>query len=506
MDLGQLFVNLGVKGDDKAVDALTKLKKGFKDTASEGLAAKAALLGALYATERMFAGSNQRGNELTNFNALMGTGTQTLQRYQYAARQVGVSNDELAGSFKGLASISTKVLTGKGAPEGTARVAQIIGARTDEMQKLFTQATQGHPEALLQALQTYASREQNQGLRNEVLKGFGLSDNMTAALVRQAFTPQQLAQAPTYGEGEVKQLDKNNAAWGNLSNKFEMMVGHFNAAHGGQLVKDLSIITDKVFALATAFEKLSEKAHFFELLGKAFSGWAQIFQTTIEVIDKVNALSDLSSDDPKKKKKAEEVLGDWKKDLAQMGSAALEAITGESLVTPEEIIHPKALTPKESQAAQAAYEKEHPFEIRARKWIQSKAIPALENVLGKGALTPPPSEPGAPGKPGEPGKAATPGQPGEPGKAAAPAQPGKPGEPGVTPTLPGTATPTVTPSAAAAPAMPGVPQASNTQNQTSISQTLNFNGDVNDPKKTADSVQKAVQTAYRQIGAQARIV
>jgi hypothetical protein len=54
-------------------------------------------------------------------------------------------------------------------------------------------------------------------------------------------------------------------------------------------------------------------------------------------------------------------------------------------------------------------------------------------------------------------------------------------------------------------ALPPVPAAApgSTQNQNvNVNQTLNFQHDGADPKRTADSVKKAVRESYRQIGAQ----
>lgn len=257
----------------------------MKETASLSLEAKAAIVGAFYALERLFSASGKQGTTLTNLNSVLGISTETLQRYEYAARQVGVTNQELDGTFKSMQSTMTKTLMGEGAPKGFARVAQLTGNMTPADIKRFVE----HPELLLQKLQEYAAKETNTGLKNEVLKSFGLSDSMIAAVNRKAFTPEILAKAPTYSDNEINQLDKANIAWSNLSTKIEMAVGKFNAAHGGELVKDISLITDQVLKLADAFQVLSEKFGLFEKFGHVLEGISNILKLTNETVDAVNS-------------------------------------------------------------------------------------------------------------------------------------------------------------------------------------------------------------------------
>jgi hypothetical protein len=274
MNVGELFVNLGIKGSEKTLGALSATQKGLQSAGSTALETKAAILGAVYAFGRMIEASGVAGTGLTNFNAVTGVSTDTLQRYQYAARQMGVANEDVAGSFKSLQSAMTKTLMGEGAPKGLGRVALLTGGLTSADIDRFAR----DPEALMKRLQQYALTEKNAGLRNEVLKSFGMSDQMIAGMARGAFRPSAMAKAPTYSTNELRALDQANIAWSNLGTKVEMAFGHFNAAHGGQLVRDISKITDQVIKLTEAFIKLAEKLKFFELIGKVFEGWTLIFQ------------------------------------------------------------------------------------------------------------------------------------------------------------------------------------------------------------------------------------
>lgn len=259
------------------------MQKGLKDTSSMALETKIALIAAVYAMERLFAASGQKGTDLTNLNSLLGVSTKTLQQYEYAARQVGVSNEELDGTFKSLQSSMTKTLMGEGAPKGMARVAQLTGGISPADIKRFAE----HPEDLVQKLQQYAAKEQNVGLKNEVLKSFGVSDQMIAALNRKAFRPEVLQKAPLYTDKETGQLDKANIAWSNLRNTIEMAVGHFNAKHGNELVGGISKIIPQIIKLAEAFVKLGEKLHALEWFGKAIEAWSKILGGLGTIVDAI---------------------------------------------------------------------------------------------------------------------------------------------------------------------------------------------------------------------------
>lgn len=303
MNVGELVLNLGIKGSEKTVGAISNVKKGLQETASMSLEAKAGIVAAMYALERLFATSGKAGTDLTNFSAALGVSAQTLQQYQYAARQVGVSNQEIEGTFKTLQGTVSKTLLGEGAPKGLARVSLLTGGISAQDLQRYQQ----QPQLLIQKLQEYAKKESNIGLRNETLKSFGLGENMISALSRNAFRPEVLQKAPTYSDKEVGQLDKANIAWSNLGNKVQMAVGHFNAMHGGQLVSDISKIVTQVIKLVEAFAKLSDKLHLFEMIGKAFQGWVNILGGVNTAVDKISGA--ISSPNERKKLAADTVQG-----------------------------------------------------------------------------------------------------------------------------------------------------------------------------------------------------
>lgn len=278
MNIAELFVNLGIKGAEKTVGALGQVKKGLGEVGSMSIEAKAGILGAMYGLERMMAISGQAGTGLVNFAALTGLSAKGLQQWQYAARQAGVSAEEMTGSLKGVQNSMTNMLMGKGAPEGIALLSKAVGGLDPTKYKdTFYMMTK-----LQEGIQKMSPE-----MGQMVAKSFGVSEGVISAMHRNVFTPDMLKKAPTYSDGETKSLDKSNVAWANLGNKIEMAFGHFNAKHGQTMVGDISKVVDQVVRLAEAFERLSEKLKLFQLLGKVFDGWGMIFNGAANAVDDI---------------------------------------------------------------------------------------------------------------------------------------------------------------------------------------------------------------------------
>lgn len=296
---GELYVSLGVKGADKTVGAITQVKDGLKGIASTSLETKAAILASIYALERLFEASGKRGTALENFNQLTGVATKTIQQYQWAAQQVGVSNEAVSNTFVNLQKKMTDTLLGKGAPEGLGMLARTLG-RNISAEEIAD--WQKHPEKEMQVLQEYAHKEQNIPLRNKVLESMGAGQEIIPALDRNAFTPQALNKAPTYSDAQIQQLDKARAAWANLSTTVEMMFGKLNAKHGLEFVKDIQKLLPPIEKVINALVTFAEKIKLFEGLGKVFDFAAKSITAIGNAVTEVNKEIEGTKKDPEKMK------------------------------------------------------------------------------------------------------------------------------------------------------------------------------------------------------------
>lgn len=259
LSVGELFINLGIKGSEKTIGAIGDAQKGMKGLGSVSLEAKAAIVGVFYAFERLLSASSQYGTRLENFGALTGLSAAKLQEWEYAARQVGVGADEMAGSIKGVQSAMSKMIMGEGAPKGLGLIAN--ATRSFDVNRVRDTFY------VLNQLQE-AAKKLPKDLGNEALKSFGLSENTIAAMRRNAFRPDVMKRAPVYSERETAALDHANALWANLGNSIERAFGKFNVQHGGQLVQDLTKMSDALITLAGSLVKVAEQFKAFELATK----------------------------------------------------------------------------------------------------------------------------------------------------------------------------------------------------------------------------------------------
>lgn len=296
MNIGELFVNLGIKGAEKTVGALSNVGKNLGQVSTASLEAKAGVLALLYGLERMTAISGKAGTGLTNFAALTGLSTQNLQKWQYAARQAGESNEELTSSLEGVQNNMAKAIMGKGAPEGFGIVKNAVGLDQNRLRDTFYVMTQ---------LQK-AAQQLPKDLGNQVLKSFGLSEATIAAMRRGVFNEGNFKNAPEYSEKEIQALNRSNIAWSNLFTKIEMAFGKFNAAHGGQLVKDIDMIFKSVMKVVNSLERMAEKFKLFSVVSDMFQGLNILLGLVDTGVDKVSSkLGDGKGRTPEEQKEYE---------------------------------------------------------------------------------------------------------------------------------------------------------------------------------------------------------
>lgn len=278
MKIADLFINLGVKGSEAAVSTFGKINDGVKEIGASSLATKAAILGVVYGLEQMMSASAKNGMELQQFANLTGISTDVLQRWQYMARQSGVSADEMSSSFKNVQAAMDKMNTGQGAPKGIeaiARSLQKTGSGLDINRAVKDTVY------MMDKLREYAATTQDSPARaNDWLNSFGLGEGTIQMMRTNKMKMENIKPDQIYSKGEIGQLGQVEVAWSNLGKKVEMAFGHLTSKHGLSIVQDISKVTESVFHLADAFIKLAESLKVFKLLAMAAEGLSMIFDPT----------------------------------------------------------------------------------------------------------------------------------------------------------------------------------------------------------------------------------
>lgn len=282
MTAGELYVSLGVKGADKTMTALGSIKNGLTEAKSVSLEMKAALVGAMYALERVFAKSGAVGTGMTNFTALTGLSAKTLQQWQYAARQMGASSDDVTSSIMAIQKAMAGVDLNKGVPEGLMLLSQAAGGidfrKKDDPFYMMA--------AFQKAVHNLGNSPRAKAIENYLVSSMGINPAMIAAMQRNAFNEKAFKAAPIYSDKELGNLDKANIGWSNLSNEIEMAFGHFNAKHGTELVKEFTTLTRGAEKFAESLEHISEKFKVIETAGHALEGIGNTFKLIGEIMDK----------------------------------------------------------------------------------------------------------------------------------------------------------------------------------------------------------------------------
>jgi len=212
--IAELFITLGIKGADdtsKKVSAVSTSMEGVKSTS---LAAKAAVLGVMYALERMTIASADKGMGLKRFSDLTGLSLDSLQRWTYMAEMAGESADSMSGSIKSVQGAMAKMSLGMGAPGGLAEVARVTGA-IDETKLKDTFYMMGK-------LREYARKEKNIGKRNEMLATFGIGPETIATLVSSRIELEKISKSNILSGGQIQNLTKIKEEWLKFYKALEM--------------------------------------------------------------------------------------------------------------------------------------------------------------------------------------------------------------------------------------------------------------------------------------------
>jgi hypothetical protein len=277
MQVGELFVAIGVKGTEKTISAFNNVQKGIGEVKKVSLETKAAILGAIYALEKLMSSSAQKGQDLGALSGYLGDNVKVIQQLEYAAQQAGISVQEFRSSLMSLYQAIGNIRAGEGAPKWFSFFAQSVGGF--DIEKAYVDR-----EYVLKKIQQFARMNFSGDeliLRNKALEGFGLSPDFIGKLHnKDVFTNPYQFKAPIYSEGQVKSLGNVSVGWENLKTKWEVFFGKFTADKGEKIVTNLTKLSDALIKLATALGNLLEKTGAIDLLQKLID-WTIIILDTL---------------------------------------------------------------------------------------------------------------------------------------------------------------------------------------------------------------------------------
>ena len=235
MNIGELFIELGISGADGVAGKLDTVAKGVSKIATETLAAIGLVTGFVYAFGKLAEISGQTGVNLQNFSIMTGQSSEMLQRWQYILQQSNVDKDDTLKTFNNLYATLAKIDLLHPPADwlqfilSTEKVdfTKIGSMPLDQQMEVFRKFAQDGRVAL---------RDRVQMLRESGL----FSDQMIRGLVDNKLNPNK--DVPTWflkSQNEVKQLDHIAAAWKNFYAQLGRLRDRFVEKYSGRLLGSL---------------------------------------------------------------------------------------------------------------------------------------------------------------------------------------------------------------------------------------------------------------------------
>lgn len=297
MQIGELFLDIGIKGTEKTVNAVASVTGSLKDAASMSLEAKAGVVALIYAFEKLTSQSLAAGTKLSNFHELTGIATDTLQRYEYVAGTAGASIGEMDQSLQGLNdTIAAFRVEGK-LPAFMTRIGQLAhqaGVKAFNPQDLIGP---NGAEKLFQWYQQVLSKSPIEAsLKTKFMEGTGINKNVLAGMIRNQYSPEALAGVPLLSDNEIARLTKAQAAWFKLGQTIQKTFDHFTAKHGIELARDIELLIKPVSQLTEQLDRLTSKMGIWERLGHIFEGIGNSLKLVNETLDLLTGKSSKPGD------------------------------------------------------------------------------------------------------------------------------------------------------------------------------------------------------------------
>ena len=295
MNIGDLFLNIAIKGGEAAVKTLTGVKEGLGTIASSSLAAKAGVLAVLYGLERMTSAASENGLAIHNFGVLTGQSTDNLQKWQYAAMKSGQSAEDMMGTITGLQGAMAEMALHGGGPAGGMG---IIGDHTGGIDPVRALEDTDY---LMKKLQQFAqATDMTDAYKNSFLSKMGITQAGIITLKEFKGNVDDISNSKILSKGEVDQLSKVNRAWADLwytmklyGTKKISFLGFEGVKTVGNSFKFLTNVIENVIKLKTEFPLLVKTIIAgIAIVAACFNPWRAFFTGLILLFSEIQNYRD----------------------------------------------------------------------------------------------------------------------------------------------------------------------------------------------------------------------
>lgn len=262
--VGELFVDIGLIGNEKTTNALKEVRSNMGSVGSMALETKAAILGAAYALERFMKAGAERGTTLSNIKTLTGLDTtKQLQQFEYATVQAGGAVEDFDATFMGVFNKIGQLHMNENRPKYIGWLATSVGFDID---KAYAMGKEG-VFYVIKKIQEFAQKGVPKDQLYQVLNDFlaGASPAVKAGIERNMYRPEILKRAPIISEKDISDANEVNVRLNTIKLKLNNFFTHETAMHK-DFVPDMEKMVIALTGLITALDKLATKLGVFKLM------------------------------------------------------------------------------------------------------------------------------------------------------------------------------------------------------------------------------------------------
>lgn len=317
MNVGELFLNIGIKGGDVVGKVLDQSEKGMSGLAFTAGEAKLAIAGIATAVEETFRQSGKAGHTLEVLADAVGVSTDKIQGLQNAFRNIGGDQaaDQVGDLLQNLQKVQTQIGTGSTLNAWQEKFFASSPANREKFvhDKIYA-LEQVRQWLQKQDLSTDSARGRAENIVNSLVGG-GAEVFHTLLRMKQDITSLK----PGNIVADTRGLDKLNSGFANILRNIKVFGENQSAAFGPEFIANLSQITNSVIKLTAALIKAGNAIGFFKGIGSLIQTASTIINETSNGVnswfgsdkDKAKLQQDLEKDP-----RYQEALKDRQKFLA----------------------------------------------------------------------------------------------------------------------------------------------------------------------------------------------
>lgn len=259
MEIGQIFVTLGLKGAGKTNSELKKTQDNIMGLSKKSLGAIAALAGVSFGLSAIYQRAINTGVGLNKFSNFTGKSSKELQKWQYIATTAGVAAAEVENTFRGLSQIGADFDITGNFPAELEAISKVIGG--------FDISRLGDADYMLRNLQKYLqSGAAPQNILNSMVSGL-IGPDMTQFLNKNKLDPSNVPDSAIMSDRGSAALARTKVEFDKFIKDIEVRFARLFTKIGPKVLPQLKELAIQVVDLTEAIVNFLSNNKVFEMLG-----------------------------------------------------------------------------------------------------------------------------------------------------------------------------------------------------------------------------------------------